>query len=366
MTDKEKRKTLLEITDKERMEPKKEEDLELFKALVEEGMEKSWPEALEIVAYACYGGNSIYNEYWELSRDCLLKLIDISSKPNPSYYNSLGYIYYYGRCNNQVPEYEKAFQCFTIGALNGVYESQYKLSDMLIDGKGCPKNVEAAVNLVYKMYQDCLTDFCEGKTYSKLPDVAMRLGSFYAQGKGLKKDKEKALQLYLTADYAIKMRMEDGEYYGDKKVAKNIARLLKKAEDAMPADYFTNRVEAPSPFLVGELLRVSPGICVWFFEKEHQMYLYAEMVPVFVEDQEKEEDIPNPQYLMVIPPMKVCSLTNQIIMRVEGFESLDSPNQEMQAIINHIEFNKEEEKWYFCTLDQVVFKLKCKGFSFEL
>ena len=94
--------------------------------------------ALRIMGYACYGGSRLYPCDWNTSRDCVTRLFEM--KDDPQYANTLGYIYYYGRCNGGVPEYDKAFYYFGIAAANGLYEGMYKLADMLWHGYGCRKS----------------------------------------------------------------------------------------------------------------------------------------------------------------------------------------------------------------------------------
>jgi TPR repeat protein len=67
----------------------------------------------------------------------MIRLFELTD--NPQYANTLGYIYYYGRCNNGVPEYDQAFYYFSYAAANGLYEGMYKLADLFWHGYGCKK-----------------------------------------------------------------------------------------------------------------------------------------------------------------------------------------------------------------------------------
>ena len=108
---------------------------EVVKRIVDEECENEDLSAMYIKGYGCYGGDHIYDCDWEESRRLITKLFEKTE--NPTYANTLGYIYYYGRCNKGVPEYDKAFQYFSIGATHGVMESMYKQADMYLSGKGC-------------------------------------------------------------------------------------------------------------------------------------------------------------------------------------------------------------------------------------
>ncbi len=79
------------------------------------------------------------------------------------YANTLGYIYYYGRCNGGVPEYDKAFYYFGIAAANGLYEGMYKLADMFRHGYGCRESRHTARNLYGMVYEDSLKHFLQGR-----------------------------------------------------------------------------------------------------------------------------------------------------------------------------------------------------------
>lgn len=116
------------------------------------------PNALEAFGYACYGGdNPVFECDWVKARDCFLKLcsLDTADDLDKCYFaNTLGYIFYYGRCNDGVPENEKALKYFTVGANGGIYESMYKLADMYINGYGTDKNKRAAEYLISSVYQN--------------------------------------------------------------------------------------------------------------------------------------------------------------------------------------------------------------------
>ena len=109
-----------------------EEELALARRFIDALCGKDCGLALHIKGYACYGGNRLYPCDWAVSRDCMIRLFE--KYDNPQYANTLGYIYYYGRCSGGVPEYDKAFHYFGIAAANGLYEGMYKLADMYAHG----------------------------------------------------------------------------------------------------------------------------------------------------------------------------------------------------------------------------------------
>ena len=198
---------------------------DLFRNITDELCELDDPEALETKAYACYGnGNAIYEQDWFASRDCLLKLMKLN--PRVPYANTLGYIYYYGRCNNGTPEYEKAFYCFSIGAAGGHPESRYKLADMFLHGYGVAKNERTAASIIWELYHEKLKEFCRGDFVSDFADVAFRAGNLLRDGIACWRDYDTAYYYYLQARFAIRMRKMQGNIYGDSRVAANIEEAV--------------------------------------------------------------------------------------------------------------------------------------------
>ena len=156
-------------------------------------------------------------------------------KQDPEIARTLGYIYYYGRANNGVPEGDKAFQYFSIGHHAGRYfEATYKLADCYLHGYGTPRCEQAAFNLVNDIYEENRKYFLNGDDYSKFADVALRLGSYYRDGVYVEKDLQAAYHYYLEARAAIRHRLKKGEYAGDKGVAAGIFRSIQELQKDHP------------------------------------------------------------------------------------------------------------------------------------
>ena len=190
-------------------------------------------QALEVLAYACYGGNRLFACDWVRSRDCLLRLSereDVPDKDKAFYANTLGYIYYYGRCSGGVPEYDKAFSCFSLGADCGIYESMYKLSDMYLHGYGTAKNLYAAQIQLRMVFEKSYDSIRSSEFDCEFADVALRLGNLCRDG--IIED-ESAEAYYQMADFAIKKRAKFNRY-GDSKVACAIAGELARIREGQP------------------------------------------------------------------------------------------------------------------------------------
>ncbi len=200
-------------------------EVALWVKYVEELCEKGNTTALYAKAYSLYGGNRAYACDWCGSRDLLLKLMEVDESPFLA--NTLGYLFYYGRCADGKPDYEKAFYYYNIGAAGGVYESRYKLSDMYRHGYWVKKNARIAAGLARELYYENLRFIQEGRTDGKFADIALRMGHLRLDGG----DADDAYWYYLQAEFAIKQRMRDCDRYGDSAVADGIAKAI---EEVLP------------------------------------------------------------------------------------------------------------------------------------
>ncbi len=187
------------------------------------------PIALRSLGYNYYEGlfdfpldysKSLYylTKYFELTED-----MDVT--------RPIGYIYYYGRNNNGIPQKDKAFQYFVLGHLAGYFESTYKLADCYLNGYGTIKSFKTAYELVSSIYDKSYSYFLDGH-HSKFADVALRMGNFYKKGIHIKLDLEDAKYYYLLARCAIKERLKEiNEYPGDRSVAIGINESLNELKD---------------------------------------------------------------------------------------------------------------------------------------
>lgn len=111
-TSAEKEAWLRPFEEEETLQMMDEESLAKARRYTEELCREDNVFALRLKGYACYGGNRLYECDWTAARDCMLRLRELAD--DAEYANTLGYIYYYGRCNGGEPEYEKAFPQLSI------------------------------------------------------------------------------------------------------------------------------------------------------------------------------------------------------------------------------------------------------------
>lgn len=330
------------------------ETLQKYREIIEEGCAKEWPEAYEVKAYACYGGSVLYECDWTVSRDCLLHLLELQEDADPFICNTLGYIYYYGRCNDGVPEYDKALKYFSVGAACGVYESQYKLADMYLAGNGVPQNKCAAANVIDKLYGECIKAFCDGQYDGKFADVAYRMAGLCERGDGMEEDMLSAYACCLQARFSINKRMELMNYYGDKKVKANIETALERVEKKLPEDTFMESFALTSPRIFGALLSKSVGLDIEVFEKDGSWYIKARRM--------HSEDNP-PYALITIPEMKLCDYMEEATYRLQGID--EDEMKSTKAFITTIHYDENEGVWQFLCRKQVMLAIKSSKFVFE-
>ena len=259
--------------------------------------------ALYIKGYACYGGNRLYPCDWAVSRDCMIRLFEKTD--DPQYADTLGYIYYYGRCNGGVPEYDKAFHYFGIAAANGLYEGMYKLADMFCHGYGCKESRRTARSLYGMVYDDSIKNFLNGK-HANFADAALRMGNVYAKGIGEDVNPALAYHYYLQADYAARLRAEDDDFFGNTTVVINARKALEETEALLPEDYFREAVDYDFPGFFAELADENHR-CVLSKEEApgHGVKLAAERIPT--------KTFPDPEALLItISQLKYCERTRKV------------------------------------------------------
>ena len=304
------------------------QELQKYRLIVEEMAAKGYPEAMHIKAYECYGGGLLYECDWEMSQDLLLQLMDMDEVDDEDkgwFANTLGYIYYYGRTNGGVPQYEEAVKYYTMGALFGVHESMYKLADLYIAGRGVPVNKGLAVKLITDVYRQSKAGFLLGDYSCKLADAALRMGNLYRDGIGVFPDAEEALGYYMIADLAIRLRMQEHEYYGDERVAGTIRKTLAemKAEcGVVPA----RTVRTSFPVVL--LNAVEGGTLCEFKVRELKDGLKISARPL---PRPELTLLGAPQVLLVFPESDVCCLRDHADQYAEGVELWMTKEPDMKS-----------------------------------
>lgn len=222
-----------------------EERKKIYLTLLDRLCEMKNPFGLETKAYACYCGNYFIGQDFKASEQCLLVLLDKYFRP--SYSNTLGYIYYYGRVNHGIPEYEKALSYFTMAAISGNVEATYKLGDMYKNGYGVKKNEDAAFHCYSNLYWPTREEFLQNPYDSNFADVALRLAPFLAESQS-----NMEIRCYLEALMAIQLRNGQFDSGVKRGLVKSIEEWYKKHGNELSDDRynFTNTTQFYGEFYV--------------------------------------------------------------------------------------------------------------------
>ena len=234
-------KFIMQLDNNVLLEDSDEDTKKLWRKFTDELTDMGNFNAMRIKAYACYGGNSVYECDWHESARLLEILWRDHSFGQAA--NTLGYIYYYGRLDPQgKPNYERAFYYFSIGSTYGIVESKYKLADMFVNGYYVARNDKLARDIIGDLYHETKYRFENGDFGCDFADLAYRMGKLFRDASGYELDpssRKGALEVskiyLLQAKFAIENRMKHDYAYGDDKVKSNIESLLEEVSTSIPS-----------------------------------------------------------------------------------------------------------------------------------
>ncbi|MDD6789962.1 MAG: hypothetical protein PUE04_07650 [Lachnospira sp.] len=318
----------------------------LSRRMADELCEKGNEQALEIRGYGSYGGSGMYPRDWTVSRDSLLAAYTI--EPKSYIANTLGYIYYYGRCNGGIRQYDEAFRWFSCGAAGGSQESRYKLGDMFLDGLGVPKSQDTALHLYKSVYDETLREFCAGEKDGNFADAALRM-AIIARKAG-ERYTELWYQYSLQADYAIRLRLPFDEY-GDSQVFVNIQNELSEAGRAYHAvvpkadsirtgscSILMNPTEDSTRCLKAILSRTN--------EKRARL-------TIFVRNRPDEAQRKSHGTLLTIPEADYCRLQDKISLEIRNIREIRVTDSGNRFYYNYVFWNPEKSGFVFCHDEEV-------------
>ncbi len=295
------------------LEDAPEETKDLFRQFTDELADNGNLEAIRIKGYACYGGNSVYECDWETAAECM----DILWRDGGFGYaaNTLGYIYYYGRLNNGIPDYEKAFFYYSIGQTFGIYESTYKIADMFFYGKYVKPNIPLAKSIIERLYGETRYRFEQGEFDGVFADVALRMGKILlAENKAMRTEiftqdlnTFAAYRCFLQAEFALKLRMQDGGVYGDRKVMEDIKKHLSLTDNVHKHAKASVTLEYPLP--IYELIN-NHGYSIY---RARTKKLAHDNLKITISRMSKSTgDNDEPCTLITYPEFMCCDLTSEV------------------------------------------------------
>ena len=289
------------------------------------------------LGYAYYGGNSEYPCDWVKSRDIFLELMEESENKRGQYANTLGYIYYYGRTNDGVPQYDLALKYFSIGEAYGYFESTYKLADMYMKGQGVPKDEMAAFALVSRYFNETLKKFLMGED-SCMADLALRMGRMLWNGTGTEKDEHEAYWMLNLAEYAIDRRMKCDRQYGDEKVKAAIDTEIKKCREKLE--------NVPAKKVHFDYLPFINTIIDEGYLLDIKIEEQKNGLKFFIRPVQKLREEKTPKILINIPEQNYCRETDYITFTApKGALSFKYRRYDLYA--NDLFLDSEKNQWVF-------------------
>ena len=337
-----------------------EEELKRFVTWVDDLAAKDDMDALGIRCYGKYTGNEAYQQDFPGARDDAEKFF--AQLQDSEFANILGNLYYYGRCTDGKPDYDKALTYFTFGAANGIVESIYKLADMYRNGYGVIKSPETALRLITKLYKELVDEDQESRyTLNKLADVALRLGSMLLHGEGTEQDIPDGVSKLLIAQYAIKKRLreryhhQEKDVYEDNVVAANIWNCLEKAREMLPPEENTGKVRDDGFQAVRGLLEEDYSIA-W----EAEPLKRGDWAITFKRIKENEYE-PKKRFFTV-PETYFCMYTDEIKGRVTPV----SKKMPLKGTASRLDIDKKENITVFSFEGKPVLKLKGTVFDWRI
>lgn len=294
-------------------------DIPLFLKVVDEGCKRNMDLALFLKGYGCYGGDDIFPCDWKASEACLLRLYE--NTQDPQYANKLGFLYYYGRVNDRIPQYDKAFQFFTIGAINRVYESCYMIADMFWDGNGTVRSPKSADCVIEWSYPASLYQFCNGKQDSNFAEIAYRMArirqrraNYAINAKDLYL--EEAYRFYLEADYAITDRMKSFVKFGDQSTKEDIEQGLAEVKSQLPRDFYKDNLQDDYLYFTIDFMKSYNVMVSLRRASIDSVKMTLRVVP--------KKNHPRPkQKLLTIPQFGYCGVTDTLVVYLERVEFLN-------------------------------------------
>lgn len=341
-----------------------EEELKRFVTWVDDLAAQGYLKAIEIRCISKYTGSAAYQQDYAGARDDAEKLFDLMHYPE--YANMLGDIYYYGRCTDGKPDYDKALTYFTFGAANGIKESIYKLADMYRNGYGAIKSPETAFRLVSKVYEDLVAHYPIEPYFdsnNKLADVALCLGSMLLHGEGTEQDIPSSVSILLIAEFAIKIRLQQAgdpntrEHDGDNVVAANIWNCLAEARKMLPPEENTGKVRDDGFQAVQGLLEDGYSIA-W----KAKPLKHGEWAITFKRIPKKKYYYITKKRFFTVPETYFCMYTNEIKGRVTPV----SKKMPLKGKASCLDIDKKENITVFSYEGKPVLGLKGTVFDWRI
>lgn len=313
------------------------EALALYREFVRRLYRQGNVQAIRILAWGYMDGGIAYRRNYELARMYLQELYDKTGDADAA--NALGILYYYGYTNNGIPQYDKAFQFFSYGVLDGIDESVYMAADMLLHGQGTVKNIDMGLNMLVDGYRASQYDFCKGYYDTRFAEYAMHMANCCMEGLIYGMGLKDACRFYLEARYAAEKRAEIGQPV-DQDVELKIEKSLDYIREKIGIDETRTQLKADFPVYIGQMYEDHYPVRVLITRKKDRYFLRVskfDLKDLFnsirlaagreeKEDGELKTEL-SAKLLVTYPELFYCSLVSEMEYELENCTILKLPEK---------------------------------------
>lgn len=328
----------------------------LFKRFLDQLCDAKDTKAIQKRGYCYYCGTKVYPNDWIKARDAFIEYYNLTGDASAA--NTLGYIYYYGRCNDGVPQYEEAFKYFSVGHAFGYYESTYKLADMFSHGYGVKEDGKTAFRMYDYVYTDNLKRFRKGDYECKFADAALRMGNCFRKGIGCSENIEMAYAYYLEADLAIKKRVKAATHYGDTVVYNGIQKALQETREL----YKEKKKTIIFSYYPGWVKWMTAGHrrCRLTIKElsEGVLSIKAQILPRYDENKEFKT-------LITVPSADYSELRKNIRLKTKEDSSYSVVDGTNEMLFNHISYDNRKKITKFYMDEKQVGSITTAGYIYK-
>lgn len=338
-TDHQKESYIHSFVDENRVKEASDLEISLCRSFTDELCERGNNVALHLKGYSCCGGNRLYGCDWQYAQACMDRLLEQTD--NPIYANTLGFIYYHGRCSNGVPDYAKAFEMFSISAANGIHEGICMLADLYHHGYGCRRSDRTAKALYEKVYNICFEEFLDGRNHGSFAEAALRMGNVFLKGIGTKKNPEAAYRFYLQANYAAARSSAHFGFSSDSEIKNRIRKAMNEARAELPEGFFQRYQRALPPWFFWAMTEdgYRAEISIKPVKQDHAVLLVTRRP-------KRDEENASP-FLLTLPQLDYCSLVSEIKVNAFGLRASFVSSSDGKFKYDTCEWNQSERRLEF-------------------
>ncbi len=344
--------------EKEAMNSASDREIMLYRIFTDRLAEKGNKTALKKKAMGCFGhGNRAYEQDFKASLECFERLYAIDGDPFTA--NFIGSIYLHGYAGK--PDFKKAYEYFSVGALAGYYESIYSMGDIFRNGLGVKRQPAIANKLYSDVYNATFDDFRQKRFDYEFADAAHRLGLCYMDGIGCDVDHYLALLYFLQADFAIKKRLETADWYGDERLAENIKENIEVLEKELGdvIDKKSDHISKDYPWLCGNLTAGTRRVEALYRRIGTDEIKFT--LAILEHDGTRAET----KVLVTIPELEHVELSDEIYFYADKVEDFWCMNTG-RFVFNHVVYNPYLQRHEFYLFDELQAFIDAKKYTYHI